>query len=116
MYVGTEWGHVDGLPGAVLRRLWLDGSWADGTDEQEDELDDVAKGKLNPPTNTEGPGGVVERNNRGRGLQSEDEDNALVEHIEERGQAAADEGGEPKKSDEDLRIEELARKVGVRLP
>ena len=115
MHVGTEWGRVAGMPGSVLQRLWLDGSWADGTDEQEDELNDVAKGKLQPPTNTEGAGSVFERNDQGRGLEREDEDNALVEHIEERGQGAADEGGEPKKSD-DERMEDLARKAGVRLP
>lgn len=39
-------------------RLWLDGLGG-----QEDELEDVAEGKLDPPTNTEGPGSVVIRRN-----------------------------------------------------
>ncbi len=115
MHVSTEWGPVAGLPGSVLRRLWLDGSWADGTDEQEDELDDVAKGKLNPPTNTEGPRSVFERNDQGRGLESEDEDDALVEHIEERGRTAPDEGGEVERAIEQG-IEDLARRASVTLP
>ena len=116
MNVGVEWGQVAGLPGSVLRRLWLDGVWADGLDGQEDELEDVAKGKLDPPTNTEGKGSVLERNDKGRSTESADEDNAEVEHIENRGQGAADEGGEPGKADEEIRMDDLARKAGVRLP
>jgi len=45
--------------GGMRARMWLD-----GFDGQEDELDDVQKGKLDPPTDDEGPGSIVIRPNR----------------------------------------------------
>ena len=56
--------------------------WADGLDGQEDELDDVAKGKLDPPTDDERPGSIDDKNDRGRRRETEDEDNELGEKIE----------------------------------
>lgn len=49
--------------------------WLDGEDGQEDELDDVVKGKLQPhtPAADEVPGDVVIRPNRDRALIEEDE-------------------------------------------
>lgn len=37
------------------------GMWLDGFDGQENEWDAVNKGKLDPPTNDEGPGEIVIR-------------------------------------------------------
>jgi hypothetical protein len=50
--------------------------WLDGDDGQEDELDDVAKGKLQPstPKGDEVPGDVVIRPNRDVALIEEDEE------------------------------------------
>jgi hypothetical protein len=59
--------------------------YADGFNGQEDELEDVHKGKLDPPTDDEGPGSLDEANDTGRTLESEDEDNAAADP------AAADE-------------------------
>jgi hypothetical protein len=93
------------------------GVWADGLDGQEDELEDVQKGRLDPPTDDEGPGSVDEKNDRGRGLESEDEDDSLVEGIEESG--VPDVRGETGPSDYERSIDdldELARRAGVKLP
>ena len=47
--------------------------WLDGTDEQEDELDDVHKGILDAPTDDEGPGEICESNKGDVALETEDE-------------------------------------------
>ena len=50
-------------------------SWRlDGLDGQEDELEDIEEGKLDPPTDDEGRGSILERNRRDRTLETEDED------------------------------------------
>jgi len=58
--------------------------WLDGEDGQEDELDDVAKGKLQPPTPAadEVPGDVVIRPNRDAALIEEDEHDLDLESEE----------------------------------
>ena len=53
--------------------------WADGLDGQEDELDDVQKGKLDPPTDDEGPGAIFEPNDSAVALEKEDEDDEVIE-------------------------------------
>jgi len=52
----------------------------DGLDGQEDELEDVHKGKLDPPTDDEGSGEVVIRPNRDAIAQEKaDEDDEIIE-------------------------------------
>ena len=97
--------------GEVLLGL-RSGVWADGLGGQEDELEDVQKGKLDPPTDDEGQGSIDDANRSGTALESEDEDDPLIEGVEERG-VPEPEGGP---SDFDRSMEELARKAGVRLP
>ena len=60
---------VEGLQVGDISRMFL----LDGTDEQEDELDDVAKGKLDAPTDDEGPGEIFESNKGDVALETEDE-------------------------------------------
>jgi hypothetical protein len=99
-----------GLPSSALG--WI---WADGLDGQEDELEDVEKGKLDPPTDDEGHGSLDESNRGGIGIESDDEDDGLVRGIEE----GTIRGRDPGASDWDRsneELDELARKAGVSLP
>jgi hypothetical protein len=70
---------IGGSPaGGSSHRCGFEGAdfivWADGLDGQEDELEDVHKGILDPPTDDEGAGSILEKNDAGRTLESEDED------------------------------------------
>jgi hypothetical protein len=56
--------------------------WCDGLDGQEDELEDVHDGILDPPTDDEGPGSIMEPNDDAVALEKEDEDNDLIEEDE----------------------------------
>jgi hypothetical protein len=107
---GVRWGVGAGVPGSAP--VWI---WADGLDGQEDELEDVQKGKLDPPTNDEGRGSIDESNRSGTGIESEDEDDSLVRGIED----GKIHGRDPGASDWDRsneELDELARKAGVRQP
>ncbi len=55
----------------------------DGTDGQEDELDDVHKGILDAPTDNEGPGSVDELN-RDPNASHKDERRDTLEDLERR--------------------------------
>ena len=55
--------------------------WFDGTDGQEDELDDVHKGILDAPTDDEGPGSIDENNSSGVADESADEGNDIIERM-----------------------------------
>jgi len=65
----------------VMARMWLD-----GFDGQEDELEDVQKGKLDPPTDDEGPGEVVIRPNQGAIAQekADEDEEEIQEDLETR--------------------------------
>ena len=69
--VSENFQRMDLLRASMSGMLWLDGG-----DEQEDELDDVAKGKLQPstPKDDEVPGDVVIRPDRDEALIEEDEE------------------------------------------
>ena len=69
----SQHGFFDGFAG-MAARMWLD-----GFDGQEDELEDVQKGKLDPPTDDEGPGSVDEANDSAVALEKADEDDELIE-------------------------------------
>ena len=57
------------------------GMWLDGLDGQEDELEDVAEGRLDPSTDTEGSGSTVIRpNSEGVALEEADELEDEVTH------------------------------------
>jgi hypothetical protein len=72
--MNTQQGGADGFSG-LMARMWLD-----GFDGQEDELEDVHKGKLDPPTDDEVPGEVVIRPNHDAIAQEEaDEDDEEIE-------------------------------------
>jgi hypothetical protein len=71
---GFHYGFRDDFAG-IRAQIWLD-----GLDGQEDELEDVKKGKLDPPTNDEGEGEVfIKPDQDAVALKKEDEDNELVE-------------------------------------
>ena len=55
--------------------------WVDGTDGQEDELDDVHKGILDAPTDDEGAGEICESNKGDVALETADEDALSVEQV-----------------------------------
>jgi len=56
------------------------GMWLDGLDGQEDELEDVHKGELDPPTDDEVPGDVVIRPNKAQiALEKADEDDEEIQ-------------------------------------
>jgi hypothetical protein len=55
--------------------------WLDGTDGQEDELDDVHKGILDAPTDDEGAGEICESNKGDVSLETADEDALPVEPL-----------------------------------
>ena len=65
--MNAQW--IEGLHSGDVSSMF----WLDGTDEQEDELDDVAKGKLDAPTDDEGPGEIFESNKGDVALETEDE-------------------------------------------
>jgi hypothetical protein len=73
-------GFGDGSSG-MMARVWLD-----GFDGQEDELEDVQKGKLDPPTDDEGPGEVVIRPNQGAIAQekADEDEEEIQENLETR--------------------------------
>ena len=48
--------------------------YLDGLDGQEDELEDVQKGELDPPTDDEGAGSIFEKNDFDRSLETDDEE------------------------------------------
>ena len=60
---------VDGILTDLNETLWMD-----GFDGQEDELEDVAKGKLKSPTDDKGAGEIFESNKGDVALQKADED------------------------------------------
>jgi len=67
-------GFLDGLDGMRA------GMWLDGLDGQEDELEDVHKGELDPPTDDEVPGDVVIRPNKAQiALEKADEDDEEIQ-------------------------------------
>ena len=69
------------VPSGMMARIWLD-----GFDGQEDELEDVQKGKLDPPTDDEGPGEVVIRPNQGAIAQekADEDEEEIQENLETR--------------------------------
>ena len=70
----------DGFNG-MMARVWLD-----GFDGQEDELEDVQKGKLDPATDDEGPGDVVIRPNQDAIAQekADEDEEEIQEDLETR--------------------------------
>ncbi len=58
--------------------------YLDGLDGQEDELEDVQKGDLDPPTNDEGSGSIFEKNESDRSLESEDEDEPEDDEVKQK--------------------------------
>jgi hypothetical protein len=60
------------------------GMWLDGLGGQEDELDDVHKGKLDPPTDDEGHGEVFIKPNQAAIAQEKaDEDDEEIQEDQE---------------------------------
>ena len=76
----SQYGSGNAL-GGMMAQLWLD-----GLDGQEDELDDVHKGELDPPTDDEGAGSVVIRPNQGAIAQekADEDDEEIQEDLETR--------------------------------
>ena len=73
-------GFMDGLSGMRA------GMWLDGLDGQEDELEDVQKGKLDPATDDEVPGDVVIRPNHEQVAdeKADEDDEEIQEDLETR--------------------------------
>jgi hypothetical protein len=70
--------HLQSITQRSTPVFWLDGTWSGGTDEQEDELDEVARGKLDAPTDNEAPGEICESNKMDLSLEEECEKDAGV--------------------------------------